>query len=79
MSTFRREQKAVERVLSELKTGPLGPGPAFREAVARLRPSLEEALRALDNLRTEREGLSEEQQRRWGALRDLRRAIDDMM
>ncbi len=79
MSTFRREQKAVERVLSELKTVPLGPGPAFREAVARLRPSLEEALRALDNLRTEREGLSEEQQRRWGALRDLRRAIDDMM
>jgi hypothetical protein len=79
MSTFGREQEAVERVLSKLKAVPLGPDPAFREAVAELRPGLEEALRVLDNLRTEDGGLSEEQRRRWGAFRDLRRAIDNMM
>jgi hypothetical protein len=79
MSTFRREQEAVERMLSELEAVPLRPDPAFREAVARFRPRLEEALRALDNLRTECGVLSEEQRRRWGALRDLRRALDNMM
>jgi len=79
MPTFRREQEAVERVLNELKAVPLEPGPAFREAVARLRPSSKKALRALDNLRTECGGLSEEQRRRWEALRNLRRVIDNML
>jgi hypothetical protein len=77
VSVPRDELEPVEVVLHELLDMPLVPSPAQRDAIARLRPHLEEALRALDSL--ERAiGLSGEEWQQQEALRVLRGAIDEL-
>ena len=74
---LRNEEEPIEVVLRDLRAVPLVPGPAQRDAITRLRPHVEEALRALDSLERVR-GLSAEEQQQQEALQVLRRALEEL-
>jgi hypothetical protein len=73
----RDEQEPIEVVLHNLRSMPLVPGPAQSDTIARLRPQLEEALMALDDLERDT-GLSFEERQQQEALRALRSAMQDL-
>ncbi len=77
MSVPGYDRESVEIVLRNLRAMPLAPGPAQRDAIARLRPHLEEALSALDHLERAR-GLSTEERQQQEALHSLRSAIEEL-
>ncbi len=77
MSVRRDEEEPIKVVLRDLRDMPLVPGPAQRDAIARLQPQLEEALRVLDGLERDR-GLSAEERQQQEALWVLRGAIEEL-
>jgi len=71
------EQELIEVALRNLRTMPLVPGRAQRDAIARLQPLLARALSALDGLERSRIlSIKERQQRE--SLRVLRRALEEL-
>jgi small-conductance mechanosensitive channel len=77
MPVLRDEDEPIEVVLRELLAMPLVPGPAQRDAVARLQSQLEEALGTLDDLERSRD-LSAKERQQLEALQDLRSALEKL-
>jgi hypothetical protein len=74
MSVPRDQQEPIEVVLRNLRSMPLVPGPAQHDAIVRLQPHVERALRVLDGL--ERRGdLSAHELRQKEVLRELHRTL----
>ncbi len=76
MSVPRDEQEPIEVVLRNLRSMPLVPSPAQHDALARLQPHVERALRVLEGL--ERRGdLSAHERHRLEALRELQSTLNE--
>jgi hypothetical protein len=74
MSVPRDEQEPIEVMLRNLRSMPLVPGPVQHDALVRLQPHVERALRVLDSL--ERRGdLSVHERHRLEALRELQSTL----
>ena len=77
MSVPGDEKEPIEAMLRSLRAMTLVSGPAQREAIARLRPHVEKALRALEGV-ARNGALSSEEREQLERLRSLRRAIEDL-
>jgi hypothetical protein len=76
MSVPRDEQEPIEVVLRNLRSTPLVPGPAQHDAIVRLQPHVERALRVLDGL--ERRGdLSAHERQELESLRELQSTLKE--
>jgi hypothetical protein len=72
----RDEQEPIEVVLRNLRSTPLVPGPAQHDAIVRLQPHVERALRVLDGL--ERRGdLSAHERQELESLRELQSTLKE--
>jgi hypothetical protein len=74
MSAPRDDQEPIEVVLHNLRSMPLVPDPAQHDAIVRLQPHVERALRVLDSF--ERRGdLSAHERQLLEALRELQSTL----